>query len=37
VRGFLSSIVKEQSSNLVDVESARFEFSISRRIHCATV
>jgi hypothetical protein len=37
VRGFSSSIVKEHSSNPVVDPSARLEFSISRRIHCATV
>jgi predicted TIM-barrel fold metal-dependent hydrolase len=30
-------VVKEQLSNLVDAPSIRFEFSISCRIHCATV
>jgi len=37
VSGFSSSIVKEQSLNPVDDPSTRFEFSISCRIHCATV
>jgi hypothetical protein len=37
VRGFSSSIVKEQSSNPVVDQSARLEFSISRPIYCATV
>ncbi len=36
-RGFSSSVVKEPSSNPVDDPSARLEFSISCRIHCATV
>ncbi len=36
-QGFSSSIVKEQLSNLVVDRPTRFEFSISRRIHWATV